>query len=222
MSTPAQPPLHHAAVSEFISTAFLLIAVVGSGIAAEKLSGGNDGLALLANALATSGALFMLILTFGSLSGAHMNPIVTVAAGLLTGFPKARIPVYIVVQIAGAIVGTWIAHLMFNVSVLQTSTHGRTGIGVWAGEVVATLGLLLGIVRCASYGIPVVAGVVATYIGGAYWFTSSTSFANPAVTVARSLTDTFSGIQPSDVPGFILAQLIGLGLGLGVIRFLRS
>lgn len=222
MSSSPEPTLLKASVAEFIATAFLLIAVVGSGIAAEQLSGGNVGLALLANAAATSGALFMLILTFGSLSGAHMNPIVTVAAGLVAGFPKARIPAYLAMQIAGAIVGTWLAHLMFDLPILQTSTHVRTGIGVWAGEVLATLGLLLGIFRCVSYGIPVVAGVVAAYIGGAYWFTSSTSFANPAVTLARSLTDTFSGIQAGDAPGFILAQLIGLGLALGLVRFFRS
>jgi glycerol uptake facilitator-like aquaporin len=221
VSSSSQPSLAHAAAGEFIATVFLLIAVVGSGIAAERLSGGNVGLALLANALATSGALFMLILTFGALSGAHMNPVVTLAACVLAGFPKSRVPVYIAMQVAGAIAGTWLAHLMFDLPILQASTHVRTGLGMWTGEIIATFGLLIAIWRCLAYGVPVVAGVVAAYIGGAYWFTSSTSFANPAVTIARALTDTFAGIRPGDAPGFIAAQIIALGLAIALLRWVR-
>jgi len=196
--------------------------VVGSGIAAEQLSGGNVGLALLANALATSGALFMLILAFGGLSGAHMNPVVTVAASLLSDFPRARVPLYVAMQVAGAIAGTWLAHLMFDLPIVQTSAHVRTGIGIWTGEVVATFGLLIAIWRCLPYGTATVAGVVSAYIGGAYWFTSSTSFANPAVTIARSLTDTFSGIRPDDAPGFIAAQLIALAMAIAFLRWTKE
>ncbi len=222
MSANPHPPLARAAVVEFIATAFLLIAVVGSGIAAERLSGGSAGLALLANALATSGALFMLILTFGGLSGAHMNPAVTIAASLLAGFPKSRVAPYIAMQIAGALAGTAIAHVMFDLAILQTGTQGRTGWGLWTGELVATFGLLVAIHRCSAYGTPVVAGVVAAYIGGAYWFTSSTSFANPAVTIARAFTDTFAGLHPGDVAGFIAAQTLALGLALAFLRWVDS
>lgn len=210
-----------AAICEFFATAFLLIAVVGSGIAAERLSGGNVGVALLANALATSAALFVLILTFASLSGEHMNPVVTLAAALVSGFRWRMVPLYIATQVAGAVAGTWVAHVMFDLPILQASSHARGGLGVWTGEVVATLGLLTVIWGCLRHGAPTAAGAIAAYIGGAYWFTSSTSFANPAVTLARAFSDTFAGIRPLDAPGFIAAQLLALGLALPVLRRLQ-
>ena len=216
MSKPYTPV--QAAVGEFIATAFLLIAVVGSGIAAERLSGGIVGPALLANALATAGALFVLILVFGPISGAHMNPVVTLAAVIVGGFPRKDAALYIAAQVAGAVLGVWIAHVMFELPVLELSSHVRTGVGQWTAEIVATLGLLGVVWGCMSYGTPTAAGAVAAYIGGAYWFTASTSFANPAVTIARSLTDSFAGIRPEDAPAFILAQLAGFALALPFLR----
>ena len=207
-----------AAVTECLATGFLLIAVVGSGIMAERLSGGNVGLALLANALATGGALVALILAFGPHSGAHMNPAVTLAAALTGGLRWRSVPVYVLAQIAGAIAGVWLAHTMFELPVLQISTHMRSGFGQWLAEAIATFGLLATIWGCRSHAAPVTAFAVAAYIVGAYWFTASTSFANPAVTIARSLTDTFAGIRPWDAQGFILAQLVGVGLALPLLR----
>ena len=211
-----------AAVAEGIATAFLLIAVVGSGIMAERLSGGNVGLALLANALATGGALFALIVTFAHQSGAHMNPLVTVMAAISGEFSWARVPAYIVAQIVGAIGGVWIAHAMFAMPILEFSRHQRSGIGQWIAEAVATFGLLIVIKGASKLGMQTVAGAVAAYITGAYWFTASTSFANPAVTLARSLTDSFAGIRPVDAPGFILAQIAGLVAALAWMRVARS
>lgn len=194
--------------AEFIATAFLLIAIVGSGIAADRLSGGNQGLALLANAAATSGALFAIILTFAPTSGAHMNPAVTLVAAWSGNFAWKNVFPYALAQVLGAVLGTWIAHGMFDLEILEISSHTRTGAGQWLAEFIATVGLL-GVIRgCAAYSVPTAAAAVAAYIGGAYWFTASTSFANPAVTIARSLTDTFSGIRPADVPAFIGAQLM--------------
>ena len=207
-----QPRLRQAALAEFTATAFLLIAVVGSGIAAEKLSGGNTGLALLVNALATAAALYVLILVFAPLSGAHMNPVVTIAAALFGDLGRKTVAAYVAAQVAGAVAGVFIAHLMFDLPVLQVSHHIRTGSGQWLAEVVATGGLLGVVFGCRAYTVPVAAGAVAAYIGGAYWFTASTSFANPAVTLARMLTDTFAGIRPMDAPGFIAAQCIALAL----------
>ena len=207
-----------AAVTECLATGFLLIAVVGSGIMAERLSGGNVGLALLANAIATGGALVALILAFGPHSGAHMNPAVTLAAALTGGLRWRSVPVYVLAQIAGAIAGVWLAHTMFELPVLQISTHMRSGFGQWLAEAIATFGLLATIWGCRSHAAPVTAFAVAAYIVGAYWFTASTSFANPAVTIARSLTDTFAGIRPWDAQGFILAQLVGVGLALPLLR----
>lgn len=215
------PSLARAAAAEFIATALLLVAVVGSGIAAERLCGGNVGLALLANAIATGGALFALIVTFGPVSGAHMNPAVTVAAGLLDGFPWSRAPLYIGAQIAGALAGVALAHAMFEVPLWQAGTHVRVGTGQWISEAVATSGLLLVIWGSAKHGIATVAAAVACYITGAYWFTASTSFANPAVTIARATTDTFAGIRPEDVPAFIAAQVCGAAIAIvfaGVLR----
>jgi glycerol uptake facilitator-like aquaporin len=210
--------LSEAVAVECLATAFLLIGVVGSGIMAERLCGGNIGLALLTNAIATGGALVALIFAFGPRSGAHMNPAVTLAAALTGGLRWHTVPAYIVAQVVGAIIGVWLAHVMFELPVLQFSTHVRAGVGQWVAEVIATFGLLATIWGCRAHAAPVTAFAVAAYITGAYWFTASTSFANPAVTIARSLTDTFAGIRPVDAPGFILAQLAGVVLALPLLR----
>lgn len=194
-------------VAEVLGTAFLLMAVVGSGIMAVKLTGGNAGLALLCNALATGAALYVLITIFGSVSGAHFNPAVTAvmwSRGEI-GLPMALS--YIAVQFVGAIFGVLIAHAMFELPLLQSSTTARTGVAQWLAEFVATFGLILTIIGAVRYRPESVATAVALYIVSAYWFTASTSFANPAVTVARALTDTFAGIAPADVVAFILSQL---------------
>jgi glycerol uptake facilitator-like aquaporin len=211
-------PLVHAALIETIATGFLLIAVVGSGIMAERLSGGNAGLALLANSLATGGALVALILAFGPQSGAHMNPVVTLAAAATGGLRWHAVPAYVVAQIAGAIAGVWLAHIMFGLPVLQVSQHVRAGLPQCVAEIVATFGLLTVIWGCRAHREPVTALAVAAYITGAYWFTASTSFANPAVTIARMLSDTFAGIRPADAPGFIVAQFAALALALPLLR----
>ena len=211
-------PLVHEALIELVATAFLLIAVVGSGIMAERLCGGNVGLALLANAVATGGALTALILAFGPQSGAHMNPVVTLAAAATEGLRWHAVPAYIAAQLAGAILGVWLVHIMFDLPIWQLSQHVRTGIPQWVAELIATFGLLSVIWGCRAHREPVTAFAVGSYITGAYWFTASTSFANPAVTVARALTDTFAGIRPVDAPGFVLAQLAGLALALPMLR----
>lgn len=211
-------PLVLAGVIELVATGFLLMAVVGSGIMAERLASGNVALALLANSLATGGALVALILAFGPYSGAHMNPAVTLAAALTGAVSRRLALVYIAAQIIGALAGVWIAHLMFDLPVLQLSRHARSGGGQWLGEAVATFGLTAVIWGCKAHRAPVTAIAVAAYITGAYWFTASTSFANPAVTVARALTDTFAGIRPADAPGFIIAQIAGLLLALPLVR----
>jgi glycerol uptake facilitator-like aquaporin len=216
-----EPGLAQVALFEFVATALLLIAVVGSGIMAERLSGGNVGLALLANALATGGALVALILAFGPQSGAHMNPVVTLAALLTDGLRPRLAAIYIVAQVIGGVVGVWLAHVMFDLPILQTSSHIRTGLGQWVAEANATLGLLVTIWGCRAHPGPVVAFAVAAYITAAYWFTASTSFANPAVTIARSLSDTFAGIRPVDVPMFIAAQAAGLMLAFPLLRRMR-
>jgi glycerol uptake facilitator-like aquaporin len=208
-----------AAGAEFVATAFLLIAVVGSGIMAQRLCGGNVGLALLANAIATGGALVALILAFGPRSGAHMNPVVTLAAAATGGLEWHAAPAYIAAQVAGAIIGVWLAHIMFDLPLWQISHHVRTGSGQWVAEIVATFGLLMVIWGCRAHRQPVTAFAVAAYITGAYWFTASTSFANPAVTIARALSDTFAGIRPADAPAFILAQLAALVLALPLLRW---
>jgi len=211
-------PLVREAVTEFVATAFLLIAVVGSGIMAERLCGGNVGLALLANAIATGGALVALILAFGPQSGAHMNPVVTLAAAATEGLRWQAAPAYIAAQVVGAILGVWLAHIMFDLPIWQLSQHARTGLPQWVAEVIATFGLLTVIWGCRAHHQPVTAFAVGAYITSAYWFTASTSFANPAVTVARALSDTFAGIRPVDAPGFILAQVAGLALALPLLR----
>ncbi len=208
-----------AALAEFVATAFLLIAVVGSGIMAERLCDGNVGLALLANAIATGGALVALILAFGPWSGAHMNPVVTLAAAATGGLEWHAAPAYIGAQMMGGVAGVWLAHFMFELPVWQISHHARTGPGQWVAEIVATFGLLMVIWGCRAHREPVTALAVAAYITGAYWFTASTSFANPAVTIARALSDTFAGIRPADAPAFILAQLAALVLALPLLRW---
>jgi glycerol uptake facilitator-like aquaporin len=205
-------PLARIATTETIATAFLLIAVVGSGIMAERLCGGNVGLALLANAIATGGALVALILAFAASSGAHMNPAVTLWSALTGRLAWRLVPAYIPAQVLGAVAGVWLAHLMFDLPVWQLGTHVRTGAGQWLGEVIATFGLIAVVRGCREARNAAIA--VGAYITGAYWFTSSTSFANPAVTIARALTDTFAGIRPTDAPVFMLAQCVGLLLAL--------
>jgi glycerol uptake facilitator-like aquaporin len=207
-----------APAAEGIGTALLLASVVGSGIMAERLSGGNVALALLANAIATGGALFALIVALGPVSGAHFNPAVTLALTWRGDSERTRVLPFIAVQIVGAILGVWLAHLMFDLPILQTSTKVRTGIGQWAAEATATFGLVLLIVLGARRKSPSLPAAVAAYIVGAYWFTASTSFANPAVTIARSLSDTFAGIAPVDAPAFIAAQFVGMALALMAAR----
>jgi glycerol uptake facilitator-like aquaporin len=197
-----------AIVSEGIGTALLVAAVVGSGIMGERLSGGNMALALLANSIATGAVLVTLIFTFAPISGAHFNPAVSLAAAFEGGFLWRRVPGYIAAQLAGAIAGVVAAHAMFAHPLLAPSHHAHTGFAQLFSEFVATFGLLI-VIHGAGKRAAVVPLTVAAYITAAYWFTSSTSFANPAVTIARGLTDTFSGIAPAGIPGFICAQLLG-------------
>jgi glycerol uptake facilitator-like aquaporin len=196
-------------VAEGIGTGLLLATVIGSGVMAERLAGGNVAIALLANTIATAGGLVALILTFGPISGAHFNPAVTLALASRKILPWTEAPGYVLAQILGAVLGVWLAHLMFDLSLLQTSTHVRTGIGQWAGEFTATFSLLAVIWSCSRYRPETTPFAVAAIITAAYWFTSSTSFANPAVTLARALSDTFAGIRPVDTLVFIVAQLLG-------------
>ena len=209
-------------LAEFAGTALLVTAVVGSGIMASTLSPNDVGLQLLENSVATAFALGALILTFGPVSGAHFNPVVTLADRLLGGIRTPVAVLYVVAQVIGGCAGCVVANVMFSLAAIDISTHARTGGGLWLGEVVATLGLLLvilGVVRSdqARY-VPFAVG---GYIVAAYWFTSSTSFANPAVTIARTLTDSFAGISPSSVPGFVVAQVVGalLAVALAVALF---
>jgi glycerol uptake facilitator-like aquaporin len=203
------PALPQRVFCEWLGTAFLLAAVVGSGIMAQRLAGGNGALALLCNTLPTGAILVVLILMFGPLSGAHFNPAVTLAFALRAGLPWSTAAVYIIAQVLGGIAGVWMAHLMFELPVWQFSITVRTGPGQWLAEAVATFGLLLTVFGCVWRRPDAVAYAVGLYITAAYWFTASTSFANPAVTVARSLSDTFAGIAPAGVPAFIMAQLAG-------------
>lgn len=195
--------------AELLGTAFLVAGVVGSGIMGERLAGGNVAIALLANTIATGAALLALILTFGSISGAHFNPAVTLAAAVEHGIPWAEVPFYIAAQCIGGIAGTVVAHLMFGLRWYSLSTHPRHGWALVFSEFVATFGLLSVIWGCSRTRSDASPFAVAAYITAAYWFTASTSFANPAVTLARALSDTFAGIAPADVPLFIAAQLAG-------------
>lgn len=208
MSAP-RATLARRTAAETLGTAFLLAAVVGSGIMGERLSGGTAGLALLANTIATGASLVVLILTFGPLSGAHFNPAVTLADAWQGGTQWRDVPAYVLAQLAGAIGGVLAAHLMFGESPFQISEHARAGSAQGFSEFVATFGLLTVLWSCVRSEPRAVPFAVGLYITGAYWFTASTSFANPAVTIARSLTNTFSGIRPADVPLFISSQLVG-------------
>ncbi len=207
-------------VAEGLGTALLVAVVVGSGIMGEQLAGGNAAIALLGNTLATGAALVVLILIFSQISGAHFNPVVSLSFAMQGKMPWQELAAYVAVQIAGGIAGTILAHVMFGLPLIQASTHVRTGIGVWMGEVVASFGLLATILGCLRTRPEAVPYAVGLFIAAGYWFTSSTSFANPAVTIARALTDTFSGIRPVDVPGFIVAQVAGAIMAAGLIRWL--
>jgi glycerol uptake facilitator-like aquaporin len=207
-------------VAETLGTALLLATVVGSGIMGERLAGGNVGVALLANTIATGAALVALILTFGPISGAHFNPAVTLAYAWQGGIRWRLVPWYLVAQTAGAFIGVAVAHLMFGEPLYFASRHERSGAAQLLSEFVATFGLLAviwGVVRTRAKAVPFAVG---TYITAAYWFTSSTSFANPAVTLARAASDTFAGIRPADAPGFVVAQLAGAVAATALFRWL--
>jgi glycerol uptake facilitator-like aquaporin len=206
------------AVAEFVGTAFLLAIVVGSGIMGERLSDGNTAIALLANSVATGAGLVVLILTFGPISGAHFNPVVTLASAATGGMRWPHVPAYLAAQLLGAFAGVAAAHLMFGEAVFTASQHERAGGAQLWSEFVATFGLVFVIWSCVRHKIEAVPLAVGAYITAAYWFTASTSFANPAVTLARAATDTFAGIRPQDTPGFMLAQLAG---GFGAILLFR-
>jgi glycerol uptake facilitator-like aquaporin len=215
------PSLAQRTLAEGLGTAFLLGAVVGSGIMAQKLAGGNEALSLLCNTIPTGAILAVLILTFGPLSGAHFNPAVSLAFAMRGTLPWSDAAIYMVAQVLGGVVGVWAAHLMFELPVWQLSATVRTGLGQWLAEAVATFGLLLTIFGCVARASSAVPYAVGLYITSAYWFTASTSFANPAVTIARSLSDTFAGIAPGGVVAFIAAQLFGMLLATLVDHWLR-
>jgi glycerol uptake facilitator-like aquaporin len=215
-----KPSLAQRTVAECLGTAFLLAAVVGSGIMAAKLANGNGALALLCNTLPTGAILTVLILAFAPVSGAHFNPAVTLAFALRRDLGAAVASTYIGAQVVGAIGGVWVAHAMFELPVWQVSLTARTGPGQWLAEGVATFGLLLTILGCAARTPLAIPYAVGLYITSAYWFTASTSFANPAVTIARALSDTFAGIAPAGVIAFIGAQLVGMVAAVGLARWL--
>jgi glycerol uptake facilitator-like aquaporin len=206
--------------AEAIGAFFLFACVIGSGIMAANLSGGNDAIALLGNTAATGAILFVLITVLGPISGAHMNPAVSLVAASRGELPWREAAAYILAQLAFGILGAWAAHLMFDLPTLQLSVKARQGLGQWTGEAIATFGLILTILGTVRHRPQWVPATVALYITAAYWFTSSTSFANPAITVARSLSDTFAGIAPRDVPAFVAAQLLGAACGAVAARWL--
>jgi glycerol uptake facilitator-like aquaporin len=207
-------------VAEGLGTALLLATVIGSGIMGDKLAGGNVAIALLANTLATGAGLVALILTFGPISGAHFNPAVTLADASQGGLPWRDVPAYLAAQVTGAFAGVGIANFMFEKPIFFASTHQRSGVAQMVSEFVATFGLLAVIWGCARRRTGAVPFAVGAYITAAYWFNSSTSFANPAVTLARAASDTFAGIRPWDVPGFVVAQLLGAAAATAVFRWL--
>lgn len=214
--------MRHKLLAEGLGTALLLIAVVGSGITGETLAGGNIAIALLANAIATGCMLYVIITVFAPFSGAHFNPIVTLAFAWRKELPVSTALSYIAVQIVGGILGVWLTHVVFDQSVFQLSTTSRASFGLYVSESMATFGLLLvifGTLKSSPTSVPT---AVALYITGAYWFTSSTSFANPAATIARSVTDTFSGIDPTHAPMFIAMQVLGLLYAIGATHALRA
>lgn len=205
-------------LAEALGTALLLAVVIGSGIMGERLAAGNAAIALLANTLATVGGLYILIEVFGPVSGAHFNPAVSAAMALRGALPRQELLPYIAAQLIGAMLGAWLAHAMFELPLLQWSAKLRTGTGQWIAEVVATAGLLLVILRAPAGRAAV---MVASYIGAAYWFTASTSFANPAAAFGRMFSDSFAGIAPSSVPGFVLAQFAGAAVAMAIHRALQ-
>jgi glycerol uptake facilitator-like aquaporin len=202
-------------LAEALGTALLLAVVIGSGIMAERLAGGNAAIALLANTLATVAGLYVFIEVFGPISGAHFNPAVSLVMAVRGALPCGLLAPYVVVQLVGAVLGTWLAHAMFDTSILQFSSTVRSGTGQWIAEAVATFGLVLVILRAPSARV---AARVAAYIGAAYWFTASTSFANPAAAFGRMFSDSFAGISPASVPAFIVAELAGAGLAVAAQR----
>ena len=206
---PLKPGLSRRLVAETLGTLFLLATVVGSGIMGERLAAGNDAVALLANTFATSAILIILIMAFGPLSGAHFNPVVSLVMVLRRELPWREFPAYVLAQFVGAMAGVMLAHIMFDLPLLTPSLHDRSGIAKIVSETVATFGLVYVILSCAMHRKEAIPYAVAAYVGAGYWFTASTAFANPAVTIARSFTNTFSGIRLLDAPGFILAQLVG-------------
>ena len=218
MPTKALPARELAA--EALGTAMLLATVVGSGVMAEQLAGGNIAIALLGNTLSTGAILVVLITIFGPISGAHFNPAVTIGLCMARIMPWSKLPAFVACQVAGAVLGVWLAHAMFDLPLFQLSTKIRWGTGQWIAEAVATFGLLLTIFGCLAFNRAFIAMAVGLYIAAAYWFTASTSFANPAVTLARALSDTFSGIAPSAVIPFIVAQCIGALLAVAAARWL--
>ncbi len=206
-------------LAELVGTAALLCAVIGSGVMAENLSAGNTAVALIANTLATVFALYVLIEAMGPLSGAHFNPAVSLVMAYRKDLPRDLLIGYVIAQLTGAALGAWLAHAMFDMDIFQWSHKARTGYGQWLAEAVATAGLLFVILRSPA---DKASSMVACYIGAAYWFTASTSFANPAAVFGRMMSDSFAGISPMDAPAFIAAQLIGAGLGLGLYALLSS
>lgn len=211
------PELARKLLGELLGTALLLAVVIGSGIMAEQLSGGNVAIALLANTLATVGGLYILIEVFGPVSGAHFNPAVSIVMAARGALPRPVLLPYIAAQLVGAMLGAWLAHAMFDATLFQFSTKVRSGTGQWIAEAVATAGLLLVILRAPASRV---AAMVACYIGAAYWFTASTSFANPAAAFGRMFSNTFAGISPASVPVFVIAQLAGAGIGVAIHKAL--
>jgi glycerol uptake facilitator-like aquaporin len=219
---PKAPPLGRRIAAECLGSFFLFACVIGSGVMAANLSGGNDAIALLGNTIATGAILFVLITMLGPISGAHLNPAVSLVSASRGELRWTDAGAYVVAQLAFGILGAWAAHLMFDLPTLQLSVRARTGFGQWTGEAIATFGLILTILGTVKHRPEWVPASVALYITAAYWFTSSTSFANPAITVARSLSDTFAGIAPTDVPPFIVAQLIGAMMAALTAKWLFS
>ena len=205
---------HKLYIAEFVGTAILLATVIGSGIMGEQLAGGNVAIALLGNTIPTGAILFVLITVLGPISGAHFNPVVSLAMCVTGRMAWSRLAPYVICQIAGAIVGAWLAHAMFDLAILEVSTKQRWGIGQWIAEATATFGLLITIFGGIRYNTAAIPALVGFYITAAYWFTASTSFANPAVTFARAFSNTFAGIAPSSVLPFIIAQLVGMVLAI--------
>ena len=216
----AESNLSHRLAAEALGSFFLFAAVIGSGVMAERLAGGNVAIALLANTIATGAILYVLIAMLGPISGAHFNPAVTLAVWLRREIGMRTALLYVLVQIAAGALGAWTVHLMFDLPILQFSTKARAGIGQWSGEFVATFGLVLVILTLLRHRAEAIPAGVALYITSAYWFTSSTSFANPAITVVRSLSNTFAGIAPGDVPLFVASQLAGAACAVILARWL--